>query len=201
MGFQIGIGVSLANQGVMQYAARTVAGDLDFDGSSDSETVEITLYTPSAMLVEGLLYIDADPGAFSDTPELTFYRNGDFEGRDALWRNDVAVAYTEIAAGGASGTSFDVADGSDFAEHDLAYVFDGTNSEFTRVSNVATNTLTVEDALGESYLENDGFSLVATFGGFMLHDDSGENKVYAKLKFSGAVTASFKLSLLVKEVR
>ncbi|RLC88895.1 MAG: hypothetical protein DRJ03_01250 [Chloroflexi bacterium] len=181
-----------------KFQLETQSIDIDFTASAE-EDVTIPLTGDIRELVLGRLYIDEDPGAaFSAWATYTFYNKAAMHGRDAFFRTDAKLVYTELeAATTGSDANITPDDQTDFSPNDLAYIIDGASSEFIRLMTIA-DTMVAEDNIAAHDI-NDGISRISEFSGFNLFNNENGTDVYLKITFASAQTVSLKMDLILRK--
>lgn len=180
-----------------RYDYETVVKDIDFDGTTAEEDVEIDIGTTSREVLRGRLYIDEDPGAFAAWCDYSFYSKAAKSGPDALWRASTKLVYTELEVA-TTGSDANITPDAheDFNPHDLAYILDTGDEEFIRLMTIA-DTMIAEDTIA-AHAINDGLVRVSEFSGFQLANTEDGTSVWLRVGFAALTTVSLKMELLLR---
>lgn len=171
----------------------TINADIDFSAES-SKDVTIPISGFFKHILRGRLWIDVDPGAFSQWMILTFYNKADMKGEDAFYRTSAKLVYTELeVATTGSDANITPDDHVDFSPNDLIMFLD--DDEKVRLKTIA-DTMIAEENVGAHSIDV-GISRIIEFSGFTLFNNESESDVYCKIEFINSQTISLKMELIV----
>lgn len=157
----------------------------------------IVLPGPDVEVIRGRLALASPSGDLNLAAQLSLFTNSTRRGEDCLWRADVGVGASTLAADSLSGDQVTLVDSSAFVSGDLVK-FGEPTIEYARIASISGDVLTLEDDIASTHVSGDLVSLVAEFGGITYVNLDSTAQLHAELGFGSAQTLDIDLDLLIR---